>query len=169
MHDKDNAVAVVQKAIKYYEIPVSTSTIVESLKSHPEYPSLKTICDALDEWKIDNYPMRMNKDELKETGAPFIAHLNDGGEKLAFVPKLNANSTVKYFDSFGKNKRIDESVFFKKYSGVSLLIDPDENSGEEYYSEKKQVDLLRRSLPYLVRRLLWFRYLRYIIGRPSQK
>ncbi|MDN5213739.1 vitamin K epoxide reductase family protein [Fulvivirgaceae bacterium BMA12] len=149
MGNEDNAVAVVKKAIKYYEIPVSNNTIAESLKSHPEYPSLKSICDVFDEWRVDNYPMRMDKTELIETGAPFIAHLNEEGEKLAFVPGLNSDPELKYFDSSGKNKVLDEDVFFERYTGIALFIDPDKNAGEEGYVQKKQVDLLHKSILYL--------------------
>lgn len=149
MVKQDNAVVVVQRLIERYKIPVSNQTVEEVLKSHPDYPSLKSICDGLNEWKVDNYPMRLDREELKDTGSPFIAHLNDKGEKLAFVPELNGNSKVTYIDSFGKSKTTDKEAFFKMYSGVSLLIDPDEKAGEEEYSEKIQVDFLHRSLPYL--------------------
>lgn len=149
MEKDDNTLAVMKKAIGYYKIPISSETITESLQSHPEYSSLKSICDFFDEWKIDNYPMRLDKNELKKANAPFIAHLNDDGEKLAFVPTLNGNAKVTYFDAPGKGKTINQAEFFSKYSGVSLLIDPDDNAGEDNYAEKRQVDLLHRVLPYL--------------------
>ncbi len=149
MNKKDNAVVVVQKLINHYNIPISDQTIAEDLMSHPEYPSLKSICDALGKWKIEYYPVRINRDLLKKTDTPFIAHLNDDGDKLVFVPKLNGDSKVKYYDSSGKSKSIRIDAFFNKYSGVSLLIDPDENAGEDKYSEKRQNNLLNRGLPYL--------------------
>lgn len=149
MKKEDNALAVVKKAIAYYKINVTDDTIAESLQSHPQYPSLKSICDVLNEWKIDNYPMRLDKEELREMGVPFIAHLNDQGEKIAFVPKLNGNSTVEYFDSSGESQSISKDDFFEKHTGVSLLIDPDEQAGEEGYVEKKQTNLMHKGLPYV--------------------
>ena len=56
---------------------------------------------------------------------------------------------IKYFDSSGTSKTEVEEEFFNKYTGVSLLIDPDENAGEQGYSEKQQIDLLHLALPYL--------------------
>jgi uncharacterized membrane protein/thiol-disulfide isomerase/thioredoxin len=150
MSEQDNAIVVVQRLIRHHNIPVSNQTIEEDLKSHQDYPSLKSICDALNDWKVANYPMRLDRNELKETGVPFIAHLNDHKEKLAFVPKLNGNSKIIYFDSAGKGKVINENEFFDKYSGVSILIEPDEKSGEKEYEQKTQEQFLHLTLPYLV-------------------
>ncbi len=43
MTKQDNAVVVVQRLIKCYKIPVSDQSIEEVLKSHSDYPSLKSI------------------------------------------------------------------------------------------------------------------------------
>lgn len=150
MPQQDNAVAVTQRLIAHYKLPITEQSIEEVLKSHHDYPSLKSICDALNEWKVTNYPVRLNREELRETEAPFIAHLHEGGGNLVFVPELNGNAKVKYFDSNGKSKIACEEDFFKKYSGVSLLIDPDEKAGETEYKEKKQNELLHHALPWIV-------------------
>lgn len=149
MKERDNTVIAVQKAIRYYGIPVSDTSISENLKSHPEYPSLKSICDVLNEWEITNYPVRMNKQELLETDSPFIAHLVDGGETLVFVEKISVDGRVKYFDDNNKAKSIESDEFFKQHSGVCVLLDPVEGAGEEDYSAKKQIISLERGLPYI--------------------
>lgn len=149
MNITDNALIVVRKALEHYNVPVTSKTVTENLLSHPQYPSLKSICDLFDELKIDNYPMRMNKEELFETEAPFIAHLKNSGEKLVFVPSLNRQERVEYFDEVGKSKIVDEKEFFEQHTGVSVLIDPDENSGEANYVEKRQSAFIHQGLPYL--------------------
>jgi uncharacterized membrane protein len=149
MYHQHNAIAVVQRLIRHYQLPISNETIIEKLVTHPEYPSLKSICDSLNEWNIINYPMRLDIDELRETGSPFIAHINDGKEKLAFVPKLNGQSKITYFDSPGKSKIMETDMFFKSYSGISVLIDPDEKAGETGFAEKRQTARLNFALPYL--------------------
>lgn len=148
MYQQDNAIAVVQRLIRHYNLPVSNETIIEKLYTHPEYPSLKSICDSLNEWRITNYPMRMDREELHETGSPFIAHINDGSEKLVFVPQLNGQSNITYFDTSEKSMSIDTNSFFQHYTGIALLIDPDEGVGETGYKEKNQTDWIRRVLPY---------------------
>ena len=150
MTNQDNAIAVVRRMIRHYKIPVTDQSVEEVLKSHSDYPSLKSICDALNEWKIENYPMRLDRDELRDAGSPFIAHLKDKEEKIAFVPGFNGNSKVTYYDSFGKSKTVGKETFFNMYSGVSILIDPGEDSGDRDFTEKAQADMLNRILPFLV-------------------
>ncbi|MCG8309771.1 MAG: cysteine peptidase family C39 domain-containing protein [Cytophagales bacterium] len=146
----ENVLEVVKTAIRYNKVPVTDDTITESLKSHPQYPSLKSICDSLKEWNVEHYPMRLDQEELKEAGTSFIAHLNDEGETLAFVQGINGRSTVEYFDNFGKLKKIGEDEFFNKYSGIAILIVADKKSGEERYLEKRQFELLHKGTSYLV-------------------
>ncbi len=148
MYHQDNAIAVVQRLIRHYKLQITNETIIEKLYTHPEYPSLKSICDSLNVWGIKNYPMRMDREELHETRSPFIAHINDGNEKFAFVPQLNGQSSITYFETPDRSKNIDTNTFFQHYSGIALLIDPDEKVGETGYQEKKQTDWMRGVLPY---------------------
>jgi hypothetical protein len=40
---EDNTVAVLQKAIRFLKIRITKSGIKESLKSNPDYPTLKSV------------------------------------------------------------------------------------------------------------------------------
>lgn len=146
----ENVLEVVKAAMRYNKVHVTNNTVTERLKSHPQYPSLKSVCDAFKEWKVEHYPMRLDKEELKEAGTSFIAHLNGDGEKLAFVPALNGASMVEYFDGYKKPKKTGEKDFFKNYSGIAVLIDANNRSGEERYTEKKQFEILHKSLSLLI-------------------
>ncbi|MEQ8339182.1 MAG: vitamin K epoxide reductase family protein [Cyclobacteriaceae bacterium] len=147
MKKEDNVIAVIKKAVRHYDIKVSEETIQESLQSHPNYPSLKSVCDSLKEWKIDNYAMHLTREELKEADVPFIAHLKEGN--IVFVPSLNGNSKVDYFETFLHKKTIDEDEFFKKHSGATILLDPGKEAGEKAYKEKRQNRLLHKAIPYI--------------------
>ncbi|MDZ7605129.1 MAG: hypothetical protein U5K79_05975 [Cyclobacteriaceae bacterium] len=46
MYHQDNAIAVVQRLIRHYKLPITNETIIEKLYIHPEYPSLKSVCDS---------------------------------------------------------------------------------------------------------------------------
>ncbi len=168
MPQQDNAVAVTQRLIAHHKLPVSKQTIEETIMSHPDYPSLKSICDGLNEWKIRHYPVRLGKEELRETKAPFIAHLKGGSGMLVFVPELNGKAKVNFFDSNGKSKTANEDEFFKNYSGVSLLIEPDENAGEKGYKQKKQNEVLHLALPWLVGVALVFFAMYTILGNEHE-
>lgn len=62
---EDNVVFILQKALKCYKIKVTKTSVKEFLLSHPYYPSLKSVCDALNKWNIDNYALNLELDEIK--------------------------------------------------------------------------------------------------------
>jgi hypothetical protein len=57
------------------KIPVSKSYLKQQLQSHPDYPSLLSITDTLNELCIDNTAIQIEKEILPEIPTPFIAHL----------------------------------------------------------------------------------------------
>jgi uncharacterized membrane protein len=143
--EEENTVAVVARAIDYLKISVSFTSIKERLVSHPDYPSLKSICDSFEEWKVLYQAARLSPSELVDTNVPFIAHLNDNGEKLVFVPKLRSVDSVKFFDSFGRIKSSRGADFWPKYSGVSILLARSQESGEKNFRMNRQEEMLNAS------------------------
>jgi uncharacterized membrane protein len=142
---EDNTVSVLQKAILYFDIPVTNGTIKESLIANPHYPTFKSICDVLSEWKVDHYPLKYQPEELKDIETPFISHLTLGGGHLAFVTKI-INNKVQYFDSIKSKKLISFDEFIKICSGAIILLNPDKKSGENGYRKKRQNEILNKSV-----------------------
>ena len=54
--NESNTVFVLQKAIRFFKLKIATISVREFLLSHPNYPTLKSVCDALNHWNIANYP-----------------------------------------------------------------------------------------------------------------
>jgi len=80
------------------KIPVSKTYIKEQLLSHPDYPSLLSITDTLNELRIENVAVQIQKDQLYEVNTPFLAHLNgNGGE---FVIIKNGDNIQQQFPGF---------------------------------------------------------------------
>ena len=138
---EDNTVSVIQRAIKHFEIPVTNSTIKEALKSHSYYPSFKSICDNLNDWKVENYPLKYQPDEMKELTTPYIVHFKGGGGQLAFVSKIG-NERVTYYDSFNTKRESCFNEFTERCSGAVILLNPDEKSGEKDYWRKWQNEVI---------------------------
>lgn len=145
MKKEENVVFVLQEAIRYLRIRVTNSTIKEFLLKHPHYPSLKSVCDVLNKWNIENYALNLDMDEIRALEMPFIAHLKDGGGQLAFVEKIE-NGEVRY--TVSKQKRIKEDFvkFSEKLSGAVIVMQAGENSGEKEYREKHQNEFLNKIL-----------------------
>lgn len=138
---EDNTVSVIQRAVKYFNIPITKSSVKEALKSHSNYPTFKSICDALSEWKVDHYPLKYKPEELLDVPAPYIVHLNSGGGQLAFVSEIT-NNIVTYFESYNLKKKSELNKFIKRCSGAIIVLNPNENSGEREYRRKWQKELI---------------------------
>jgi hypothetical protein len=63
---EDNTVSVIQRAVKHFRIQVTKSSVKEALKSHSHYPTFKSICDSLNEWNIEHYPLKYQTEEMME-------------------------------------------------------------------------------------------------------
>lgn len=142
---EDNTVSVIQRAVKHFKIHVTKSTVKEALKSHSYYPSFKSICDTLNDWKVEHYPLKYQPEEMKELTAPYIVHFNAGGGQLAFVSKIK-NSRVTYYESYTLKKETEFKEFIEKCSGAVILLNPDENSGEKDYRKKRQDEFISNGI-----------------------
>ncbi|HQG37246.1 MAG TPA: vitamin K epoxide reductase family protein [Bacteroidales bacterium] len=138
---EDNTVSVVQRAIRHFRIPVTKSSVKEALKSNSYYPTLRSICDVLNEWKIEHYPLKYEPEEIRELPAPYIVHFNVGGGKLAFVSKTG-DDIVTYYESYYSKRVAGYEEFLKKCSGAVILLNPDEKSGEKDYRVKFQSEII---------------------------
>ena len=149
MNKEDNVVFVLQKAIKHFKIRVTDATVKSYLLAHPHYPSLKSVCDALTTWKVENYPLNLELEEIKALEMPFIAHLKSGGGQLIFVEKVK-NGQVVYFLS--GNKKIEEGFekFSEKLSGAVVVFEAGKDSGEKEYRQHHHNEILNKSLLPLV-------------------
>ena len=143
--EEDNTVSVIQRAIRHFRISVTKSSVKEELKSHVNYPTFKSICDTLNEWKIEHYPLKYQPEEMKELTAPYIVHFNGGGGHLAFVSRIR-NERVTYYDSYNSKRETGFKEFTEKCSGAVILLNPDEKSGEKDYRRKWQDELISNSI-----------------------
>jgi uncharacterized membrane protein/protein-disulfide isomerase len=99
---------VLSRWFKLLKISVAKSYLKEQLLSHPDYPSLLSITDILDDLNIENSAIEIKKEQLPEIPVPFMAHLkSNGGE---FVIVNNRNDLDRQF-----------SKFFERWSGVVVL------------------------------------------------
>jgi len=99
--------ATVYSWLKEMNIPVSKTFIREQLLSHPNYPSLLSITDTLNELQIENTALHIEKEQLPELPAPFLAHINGKGGTFVMV-KDGSNPDQQY------------PGYFERWSGVVM-------------------------------------------------
>ena len=142
---EDNTIFVLRKALLTHKAKVSKGSVSDFLLSHPRYPSLKSVCDGLKKWNIDNYPLKLSKQEILDLEPPFIAHIDIAGGQLALVEKTG-DSKVSFSVGKGKETVQSHEEFSNKLSGGVIVMEPDKQSGEADYREKRQNELVKTAL-----------------------
>ncbi|MBN1183725.1 MAG: thioredoxin domain-containing protein [Bacteroidales bacterium] len=142
---EDNTVGIIQRAIKHLRIRVIKSSVKEVLRSHPDYPTFKSICDTLNEWKIEHYPLKYDIDELNNLEAPYIVHFDKGGGQIGFVTDIEDEFVICY-TSYNIKRKFLKKEFLESCSGAVILLNPDEHSGEKDFPAKWKNELISKSI-----------------------
>ncbi|TCJ19603.1 hypothetical protein EPD60_00320 [Flaviaesturariibacter flavus] len=126
--------------LKKLKIPVTASSAIEKVEGHPDFPSLYSISDSLNTWKVANAAIEVDPQTLDQLPTPFIAHVNRGGG--SFVMVNNVNGTVDFFNERGRKEHLSREEFLKNWTNTALLAEKNELSGEEKYASRKRKELL---------------------------
>jgi ABC-type bacteriocin/lantibiotic exporter with double-glycine peptidase domain len=121
------AETIVHNWLQEMKIPASKTYIRQQLLSHPDYPSLLSITDTLDELGIENAAIQMEKDKLQDMPKAFLAHLNGNGGSFAMV-----NTRDKPENQF--------PGFFDRWGGVVVAAEKPENWQHKLNSQWLQKD-----------------------------
>ncbi|WCT14487.1 vitamin K epoxide reductase family protein [Mucilaginibacter jinjuensis] len=140
-----NITSVLSRLFRIAEIPVTTKSVFEEVTKHPYYPSVLTISDALDKWKVPNGAYELSFEELSEVPCPFIAHLTENGGGFALVTAVSSDAVTVYNEKW-RNIEMSAGRFKNIYSGTILLAQSDLASGEADFPQKlfaQKLDNLR--------------------------
>ncbi|MBS4042242.1 MAG: thioredoxin domain-containing protein [Chitinophagaceae bacterium] len=131
--------------IQHFKLPITKSTARESIKNHPDYPSLLSISDSLNKWQIPNAAFKIEANKLSELPLPFIAHLVKANSAFALVTSIGSNSITYQTGTTAKSKQsITIKDFLKIWDGVVLLTEPTAQSAEPNYKKAKQQETIRQ-------------------------
>lgn len=137
----DNAVSVTQQLLHKLQIPFSYTGVKEAIKQHPDYPSIASLHDVLNQYKTENIVLQINKEKLQEVPVPFIAHLQRKPNGFVTVTKVtNSNVTYLQANSLSKEVTVPVEEFLDKWSTVTLLAEKNEQSGEPDVKQNKKKD-----------------------------
>ncbi len=133
----ENALASLHYLVKVLQLRVGKSEI-DRTRYFPNYPSLATLSDALREWRVNSLAVKLEVEQLHEIPLPAVAHLSRNGGHLVVLTAV-APVTVSYFDS--DRGLVSEAIgeFSSQWTGVALLIETTEKSGERNFSENRKV------------------------------
>lgn len=105
---------------------------------HPDKSSIYGLSKMLSYYRVENEGLKFkDKDILTEIDTPFIAHFNND---FAIVQNVD-NHDIEYISNNEKRK-ISFDKFKDGWSGVALVMEPDENSIEPNYNEHRKKEYL---------------------------
>lgn len=132
------------------KVKVSSVGLKEDMIMHPDFPSVASISDALSEWQVSNMAVHLNSAQLKEIPLPALAYLRVKGGILAPLKSVTRD-TVEWLDT--KNGWQKDSLFDfeQKWNGITLLLEPNEKSGEDHYAERSKEKFVHNArTPFLI-------------------
>ena len=114
-----NAAKMTLELLKKLKVPVSATTVIETIESHPDHPSLYSIGESLNLWKVENCSIKVETEKLDELPLPFIAHSRVRGGNFVLVK--NVNGFIEYINENGKRKKISREEFNKEWDNVGAF------------------------------------------------
>lgn len=146
-----NAFEALEYVLHATKVKVTSPTIRERLYLHPDFPSIAALSDVLNEWKVPNVAARISVDQLKEAPLPAVAFLDLYGGYFAPLKAVSADGEVTWLDTRRGWQKENISTFAHKWSGVALLMEPVETSGERNYEQRRKESLLESlRTPFLI-------------------
>lgn len=136
--------------LKLLKVNVNASSVNESLQNHPDYPSLLCITDSLNRWNIPNAAGKIEPHQVHQLPVPFIAYINNTQYPLAVVTQINDTNVKLYSKNYNKPEIINKNDFLKRWTGVYLIAEPNEQSEEKDYLRNKRIAFIHSLIPVLL-------------------
>lgn len=140
---QDNACASLRNLLRIMGVPVTEQTARETVTANYSYPSLAALAESLEEWQVENMVVKIRPEQLYDASLPCIAHLHSNGGHFVVITRL-ADERITYIDpekGYITSSLID---FAKLWTGVALLVNTTETSGEPGYRAKKKNELISK-------------------------
>jgi len=118
-----------------YGTSITSRTVERDILTHPDYPSIRCISDALDGWKVKHFVLKVSLEKLRALDVPVIAHSK--GVEYMWLTKIT-DSKVHFKTVSGNNKVESHEQFEKKWSGVAIAIEDVSYADEPNYAEERK-------------------------------
>lgn len=138
---QDNVIVTTRKLLRLLNVKVSDSTLSQTLQEHPDYPSLLSIADSLQMWKVETTGVRTTYNQLRNLTCPILVHFKTS--QLFLVTEVNDGS-VTYINEKNREAMLSTKEFLGKWDGIALLASADGESCEQDYYKKHKEEVLQR-------------------------
>lgn len=147
---EQNASRALAFVLKKSGVPVTASSLERALMHHPDFPGITAFPDVLAKWQVPAMAVRIGPDDLPRIPLPAIAYLHT--ENGMFAPVVSVgDQDVTWHDTERGLVVEPQEIFFRKWTGVTLLLEPGPQSGEADYTQKRSIEIrLALKLPVLI-------------------
>ncbi len=133
--------------LKLLKVKVNGGMVNETFQNHPDWPSLLCIGDSLHKWNIPYAAGKMYPTAIAQLPTPFLAYTNNRAHPLSVITEVT-NSSIRHY-SKNYNNPINESQesFLKNWTGVYLIAQATEQSGEKDFEINKRKEIVSSLIP----------------------
>ncbi|PZX49103.1 peptidase C39-like protein [Algoriphagus ratkowskyi] len=132
----DNCLVICKRLLDSLGVRYTQQILKEKILSHPQYPSLLSISDALEEFGVESIAANLGPDRLDDFPLPVLVQVSRVNGKYFNVITSVSQQYVSLFDEKGKQKDIARVDFLMSWTGVSLLVEAKENASELEIKQK---------------------------------
>jgi len=123
-------------------IPVTKSSLRQSLEENPYYPSLLSLSTVFDRLQIPNQAFQVDESQLDQLEAPFVAFMKGQqyGDDFVVVTHMS-DDEVSYSVDINKTKTVSKQHFLANWKKIVFVAEKTAKSGEPEYTEKHKTEL----------------------------
>lgn len=142
---EENISSVTYRLIRYFGMKITYGSTREYIKSDPDFPSLKSICNFFDNYSIINYALRIEEKDLFDIDRPFLARINDKGWKIILVYNMKKGRVI-FTDSVVGKKFMSIQYFIKIWDGVIIITETESKSDQTDFRLRKADEIISKGI-----------------------
>lgn len=131
-------------------VPFTHRFLIEKLRTHPEPESLLAISDTLAGYQLESLALQMGEDKLDQLPLPCVVQVSQNSHPYFTCLSQVAEDWVEYLDEKGKLIKVSRKEFVARWTGITLVVEKGEHSGEPGYTKRRKEQLIFQTLFFLL-------------------
>ncbi|MEP7255417.1 MAG: vitamin K epoxide reductase family protein [Ferruginibacter sp.] len=139
-----NLFNVAKQYIQGLNVPVTQTTLKESLTQNPYYPSLYSLSNVFEKLGIASEAYTIDEETLNQFTPPFITYCSNQntGKDFMLVTKIT-DAQVNFIADSNKTRQVSREQFLKQWHKIVFVAEANAESGEKDYKTKLKNEKLK--------------------------